>query len=133
MRKKSNKSRMNRLARHGPVEFVELTTPEELDREYDEIIAFTDFRQGAIHDICPFADDARKRAFYRELLRQPELLHVTVMRAGGKTIAAHIGLRSGRELILGIVCYSPFVAEHSPGKFTFSSWRCCCGSSGSLL
>jgi CelD/BcsL family acetyltransferase involved in cellulose biosynthesis/RimJ/RimL family protein N-acetyltransferase len=116
LRKKSNKSRMNRLARSGPIEFVELKTVEELDRDYDDIIEFTDFRHGAIHSVCPFAEDPYKRTFFRELLRQPEFLHVTVMRAGGKPVAAHIGMRSRREVILGIICYSPFVAEHSPGK-----------------
>jgi CelD/BcsL family acetyltransferase involved in cellulose biosynthesis/GNAT superfamily N-acetyltransferase len=117
LRKKSNKSRMNRLARNGPIEFVEVKTLEDFDRDYDQIILFNDFRQGAIHDVCPFADEPRKRNFFRELLAQPDFLHVTVMRAGGELVAAHIGFRSRLEVVLGIVCYSPFVAEHSPGKF----------------
>lgn len=114
IRKKRHKSR---LARTEAFEFVELKTPEELDQDYNDIIAFTDFRQGAIHNICPFRDDPCKRMFYRELLRQPELLHITVMRTEGKAIAGHIGLRSRQELIVGTICHSPFVAQHSPGIF----------------
>jgi CelD/BcsL family acetyltransferase involved in cellulose biosynthesis/GNAT superfamily N-acetyltransferase len=113
---KKNRKRMNRLTRNAPLEFVEVKTPEELDRDYDDIVEFTDFRHGAIHNTCPFAQDPYKRTFFRELLAQPDFLHVTVMKAGGKTVAAHIGVRSRREVIVGIICYSPFAAEHSPGK-----------------
>lgn len=116
LRKKSNKSRMNRLARVGAIEFLQMTTPEELDRDYDDIISFTDFRQGALHNSFPFAHDPRKRLFFRELMRSPGLMHVTVMRVGGYLASAHIGFRNRDDVTLGLICYSPFLSDHSPGK-----------------
>lgn len=116
LRKKSNKSRMNRLERIGAIEFLQVTSPEGLDRDYDDIISFTDFRQGALHNSFPFAHDPRKRPFFLELMRSCGLMHVTVMRAGSSLASAHIGFRNRDDVTLGLICYSPFLSEHSPGK-----------------
>ena len=114
--KKKNRRRMEKLLDGQPGEFVELKTPKELDRYYDEIIDFCDFRQGAVHGSCPFRDDPHKRAFYRTLLEQPGLSHVTVFKSGDRLFAAHLGTRSKDEVMLGVVAHSPFLSEHSPGK-----------------
>jgi CelD/BcsL family acetyltransferase involved in cellulose biosynthesis/GNAT superfamily N-acetyltransferase len=116
LRKKSNKSRLSRLQRLGPLEFVQLNSPEELDRYYAEIIAYTDFRQGALHNSFPFANDPLKRSFFRELMRSPELTHATVLKAGDTLVSAHIGFRNGDDVTLGLICYPPFLSEYSPGK-----------------
>jgi CelD/BcsL family acetyltransferase involved in cellulose biosynthesis len=39
------------------------------------------------------------------------------MRSGDRFIAGHFGLRNGRQLMLGILSHSPFLAEFSPGRF----------------
>jgi CelD/BcsL family acetyltransferase involved in cellulose biosynthesis/GNAT superfamily N-acetyltransferase len=114
--KKKNRRRMEKLLDGQPGEFLELKTPEELDRYYDEIIDFCDFRQGAVHGSCPFRDDPHKRIFYRELMKQPGLMHVTVFKSGDRLFAAHLGTRSKDEVMLGVVAHSPFLSEHSPGK-----------------
>ena len=114
--KKKNRRRLEKLQADGPLSFLELHTPDELDVYYDEIIDFCDFRTGAIHGTCPFREDPRKRAFYRALMAQAGLLHVTVMTIGGQLVAAHIGIRNQNEVMLGIVGHSPFLAIHSPGK-----------------
>jgi RimJ/RimL family protein N-acetyltransferase len=116
LQKKSNKSRMSRLQRLGAVEFRQLHRPEELDEYYDDIINFTDLRQGAIHNSYPFLSNSHKRPFFRKLLSKPQLMHVTVTTVGGKLAAAHIGFVNRNQLILGIVCYSPLLSAHSPGK-----------------
>ncbi len=114
--KKKNRRRLEKLQAGQSLEFVELQSPEELDVYYDEIIDFCDFRQGAVHGSCPFRDDPRKRGFYRALMEQRGLLHVTVFKSGDRLLGAHIGIRNKDEVMLGIVAHSPFLAEHSPGK-----------------
>ena len=116
LNKKKNRRRLEKLQADGPLSFLELHTPDELDAYFDEIIDFYDFRAGAIHGSCPFRDDPRKRAFYRALMAQAGLLHVTVMTIGRQLVAAHIGIRNKSDVILGIVAHSPFLAIHSPGK-----------------
>ena len=115
LRKKSNRSRLQRLARHGEVSFEQLETVEQLDAVLDDIVDFCDLRQGAIHDVLPFADDPDKREWYRDLMRAG-LLHATVLKVGGALAAAHLGVRDGDRVILGLIVHSPFFAEHSPGK-----------------
>ena len=117
LRKKRNKKRMGRFQRAGALEFLQLTSPEELDWYYEDIIVFTDFRHGALHNSYPFAGDPRKRLFFRELMRSSGLMHVTVMRAGGCLASAHLGFKNRNEVTLGLLCYSPFFSDHSPGKF----------------
>ncbi len=114
--KKKNRRRMEKLLDGQPAEFFELKTPEELDRYYDQIIDYCDFRQGAVHGSCPFRDDPQKRIFYRALMEQPRLMHVTIFKAGNRLFAAHLGTRSKDEVMLGVVAHSPFLSEHSPGK-----------------
>jgi len=116
LNKKKNRRRLEKLQADGPLGFLELHTPDELDVYYDEIIDFCDFRTGAFHGTCPFREDPRKRAFYRALMAQEGLLHVTVMTIGDQLVAAHIGIRKQNEVMLGIVGHSPFLAAHSPGK-----------------
>jgi len=116
LNKKKNRRRLEKLQADGPLSFLELRTPDELDVYYDEIIDFCDFRTGATHGTCPFREDPRKRAFYRNLMAQEGLLHVTVTTIGQQLVAAHIGIRNKNEVMLGIVGHSPFLAVHSPGK-----------------
>jgi CelD/BcsL family acetyltransferase involved in cellulose biosynthesis/GNAT superfamily N-acetyltransferase len=114
--KKKNRRRLEKLLAGDALEFVELQSAAELDVYYDEIIDYCDFRQGAVHGSCPFRDDPRKRPFYRALMEQPGLMHVTVFKAGNRLLGAHIGVRNKDEVMLGVVAHSPFLAEHSPGK-----------------
>lgn len=113
--KKKNRRRLEKLQESGPLSFLQLRTPQELDAYYDDIIDFYDFRMGAVNGTCPFREDPRKRPFY-EALMEKGLLHVTVMKIGENLVASHIGLRNKREVVLGIVGHSPFQAIHSPGK-----------------
>lgn len=113
--KKKNRRRLEKLQESGPLSFLELHAPQELDAYYDDIIDFYDFRMGAVNGTCPFREDPRKRAFYRMLMAQ-NLLHVTVMKIGERLVASHIGVRNKNDVVLGIVGHSPFEAAHSPGK-----------------
>jgi CelD/BcsL family acetyltransferase involved in cellulose biosynthesis/GNAT superfamily N-acetyltransferase len=114
------RKRINRMERLlGPAKFVQLNTAEETNPYFDEIVAFTDLRQGAIHANFPFADDPNKAVFFRELMRTAGLMHTSVLTVGDRLASVQMNFRSGSDVLLGLTCYSPFLAEHSPGKLHF--------------
>ncbi|MBS1809161.1 MAG: GNAT family N-acetyltransferase [Acidobacteria bacterium] len=117
LKKKSNKSRLNRLKQVGDLRFEQITDPSLFAAMFDEIIAYTDLRQGAVHDILPFRIDALKKPFHLALMQHPELVHVTVMKVGEVLVSAHFGICSSDEVTLWLFAHSPFQALHSPGKF----------------
>jgi CelD/BcsL family acetyltransferase involved in cellulose biosynthesis len=116
LRKKGNKSKLNRLARVGEVRLERLRTAQALEAYFDEIIAYYDVRQGAMHDACPFRSDAHKRAFHLAWAEHSDSLHVTVLTVGGRLAAAHLGAITDGTVHLGIIAHSPQYAEHSVGK-----------------
>src|SRR5579885_3270476 len=116
LRKKSNRSRLNRLARLGPVGFRQIESSAELEQYIDKLAAYCDLRQGAVSGSLPFQEDPLKRELFLRLLDCPGLAHASVLTAGGELAASHIGFFSKSELSLGFLAHSPFLAEHSPGK-----------------
>ncbi|RZJ11793.1 MAG: GNAT family N-acetyltransferase [Rubrivivax sp.] len=120
--KKSNKSRVNRLKRLGKLEFRQVTDAQELARVLPTLMAFYDFRQGAVNDSCPFIEDNRKRAFHEALFAAgAPTCHLTVTMLDDQPIAAFWGAVVGTSLQLGMLIHSPELAEHSPGKLHVQS------------
>lgn len=117
LKKKSNKSRLNRLRQVGEIKFEQITDPVVLAAMFADISAYTDLRQGAVHDVLPFRLDPLKQPFHLALLRHPDLVHVTVMKVGEQVVAAHFGIRNSHDVTLWLFAHSPFFALHSPGKF----------------
>lgn len=116
-RKKSNKSRFNRLKKLGELEFKQVTDEKTFSEVIDTIIDFYDFRQGATNSAFPFLRDPFKKPFHLDLMKQhADILHVTLTTLNESPIAAHIGVVGRRQVHLAILAYSPFCAEHSPGK-----------------
>ena len=116
LKKSANKSRLNRLKKLGDVQFEQLHGVAELAAVFDRIIAYYDFRQGAVNDSIYFQADPLKQPFYLALMDIPDLLHATVLKVGDRVVAAHLGLIDGKQCGLGIPAHSPFDAAHSPGK-----------------
>ena len=117
LKKKSNKSRLNRLKQVGEIRFEQITDPNALEAIFDDIAAFVDLRQGAIHDVLPFRMDPLKKPFHLALLKHPDLVHVTALRVREKLAALHFGIREPTQAVLWLFAHSPFLAAHSPGKF----------------
>ena len=116
-RKKSNKSRFNRLQRLGELKFERITDEKIFTAIFDEIIDLYDFRQGAVNNTLPFLQDTLKKPFHLDMMKQhPKLLHVTLTTLDSKPIAAHIGIVGKDQVHVAILAYSPFYAHHSPGK-----------------
>jgi hypothetical protein len=116
LRKKSNKSRINRLKNIAPLKLVQIKTRDELERVIDTIADFCDLRQGAIHSSLPFRADPKKKEFWLRLAETPGAVHGVLLMLGDKIIAAHIGPIYRTTVSLGIIVHSPFYAQHSPGK-----------------
>lgn len=117
LRKKSNKSRLNRLKRHGNLSFKRIVDAEEFSSALDPIIPFYDLRQGAVNDSYPFLHDGKKKPFHTRLFSDcPELLHVTVMTLDDQPISMHVGIQSKDAVHLAIIAHSPMLARYSPGK-----------------
>lgn len=116
MKKTGNKSKLNRLRRDGQVNFRQLA-PQQLEAELDRIVAMYDFRQGALHDTCPFSDDDRKLPFHLDWLRSaPSQLHATGLYVDDQLISAVLLVRSKGEAHLAISAHSPVHAAYSPSK-----------------
>jgi CelD/BcsL family acetyltransferase involved in cellulose biosynthesis len=116
LRKKSNRSRLRRLERLGPVEFRQIQSRAELEQYIDKLAVYCDLRQGAVSGSLPFREDPLKRELFLRLLDCPGLVHASALTVGGELAASHIGFFSKSELSLGFIAHSPFLAEHSPGK-----------------
>ncbi len=115
--KKSNKSRFNRLAKLGVMEFRRVRDLPDLEGVLDDLVLCYDFRQGAVNGVEPFREDAVKRLFHRAVFDQAnDQTHLTVTTIDGRAVAGLWGQVSGKTLHLGILFHSPVLAEHSPGK-----------------
>lgn len=117
LKKKSNKSRLNRLKRLGALNFKEISTTEEFSAIIDQIADQYDLRQGAVNGSVPFGDDPLKKTFLLELMRCTDLLHVSVLTLDDVPVAAVIANREKDLVSVGVFSHSPFQAKHSPGKF----------------
>ncbi len=116
LKKSANKSKIKRLGKIGPLVFRQITDPEEFDRLLEAMIPSYNLRHAAVHGVAPFLSNPLKLPFYRQLMRVPGLLHVTIMQVGDTLAAFHAGVPSGRELQLGITMHNPWLSKHSPAK-----------------
>ncbi len=73
LRKRSMRSRLNRLERMGKLSFNRIVDPEEFASVLDEIIPLHDFRQGAAHLNFPFSSDRLKKPFHLAIMKHPSL------------------------------------------------------------
>lgn len=114
---KKNKTRISRLGRLGNVELVVATAATLGHDEFDWLAACYDVRQAAAHGVAPFTVDALKRDFHLALLSAaPNDISLTLLRVGHQIAAGLWAARTGEEMHLVMLIYSPLLAEHSPGK-----------------
>ena len=116
LKKKGNRSKINRLKRLGAYS-VRNMEAGEFERRIDEIAVMCDFRQGAVNDSCPFTDDVLKRPFHLDWVRSmPREVHVSGMFIGDELISVLIFALSKGEAHIAITAHSPAHADNSPGK-----------------
>ncbi len=115
LRKSSNKSRMNRLGRLGPLSFERIARSADLAAIIDQIAAYADVRHGAVHGTLPFANYHFRRGFLLRLL-DAGVLHATVFRAGDLLLSAQLNVVAPRQLVLHIITQMPLYPRLSAGK-----------------
>lgn len=115
LRKKSNRSRLNRLKALGEIRFERILNTEALEEIIGDVALMYDLRQGAQHGAFPFSRDADKARMLTRLLREG-ILHATAMWSSDSLVSVHLGVREKHEVHLGVIAHSPFYAKHSPGK-----------------
>lgn len=116
------RNKFNRLKRLGEVQFECIRDFKKFESSLNEMIVMYDFRHSALFNKSHFRDDPFKKDLLLELFRQ-HLLHVTVLKVDGKTIAAIVAItgKDGWVHLAGINCHSPFKARsYSPGILHFA-------------
>ncbi len=122
LRKKSNKSKLSRLRKAGPLELKILTCPHDneldgLDAAVRAVAPMYDLRQGATSNTSPFLEDDNKLPFHLSLLAKADDFKAITLNSGDDTIAALIGPLKDGIFSVGVFAHTPFLARHSPGKF----------------
>ena len=113
LNEKKNRRQLNRLENLGSLQFQHIERYKDLEAEFDEIIAFNDFRKGAAYNKLPFRNDPSKKPFHVSLYEIPELLHVSVLRLNAKVISVRIGIINRNQVIGYLHTHSPFLAKYS--------------------
>jgi hypothetical protein len=116
------RNKFNRLKRLGEVHFDHITDFKSFESALNEMAILYDFRHSALFNKNHFRDDPLKKDFLLELFRL-DLLHTTVLKVEGRTIAAVVAITGtdGWVHLSGINCHAPFKARaYSPGILQFS-------------
>jgi hypothetical protein len=117
LKKKGNKSKLNRLKRGGELDLRRLDATE-LAHDMRRIAAMYDFRQGAVNGVCPFVEDPKKAAFHLDWMKAaPQQIHASALMLDGEIASALLLVMSPKEAHLAISAHAPEHAENSPMKF----------------
>ena len=111
---KSVRNCWNRLKRLGSLRLEQIREAGQLALVFDQLITYYDIRQGGMHGKFPFRSDLAKKPFHLALLRVPNLLHVTLLKAGQETISASFGVTHHNVYSGMMPMISPFHAADSP-------------------
>lgn len=111
---RSVKNYWNRLRRLGDLRLEEVRSAAQLSAIFDQLIAFYDTRQAAMHDKIAFGSDSLKKTFHLAMLEVPNLVRISLLKAGETIISAIICTEYRRTLSLNMPIFSPWYADNSP-------------------
>lgn len=113
---RSFRSKYNRLKKRGNIKFRIISCPKELGLILETASSQCDFRQEAINDIRPFADNPKKIPFNAALLKYPGTIHASGIWLDDKLLAFHFGICDDKRVCLGTSSYDPSESKYSPGS-----------------
>jgi hypothetical protein len=116
---KKNKSiqiKLNRYKKKNGFYIERIKSKDKAEKIFDILSMQCDFRQMAIHQTAPFANDGNKKQFYLELMNYPENNHFTILWAENSPIAFHFGVCDSNTVYLGLFSYNPLEEKNSPGN-----------------
>ncbi len=111
----SNKSKIKRLQKKGELKFRVITDEEETFRLLETVKYQCDFRQEAINNIRPFADNPQKIAFNAALQKYPGTFHMSGLWIDDELLAFHLGICDKKRVCLGTISFDPAESKNSPG------------------
>lgn len=116
---------LNRLKKQGEILFEHVVDPTEFESIFDDICGQYERRLRERYHVThtPFRDDPLKRPLFIELHKRG-LLHATVLRLGGRIVAAHLGLVYKNSLHTCISTHASDLERCSPGKVHFCMLAC---------
>lgn len=113
-RNRHTKNHWNRFKRLGDLQLEEIRDAQQLAPIFDQLITYYDIRQGAMYDKLPFRNDPVKKSFHLAIIEAPNLLHVSIFRAGESIVSALFGISDGKTYSLAMPMFCPQYAENSP-------------------
>jgi hypothetical protein len=113
---KSIQIKLNRYKKKNNFFIERIKSKEKAKIIFDILSLQCDFRQMAIHQTAPFAQDENKKPFYIERLNFPENNHFTVLWADDSPVAFHFGACDSDTVFLGLSSYNPIEEKNSPGS-----------------
>ena len=116
-KKKSIKSKINRLNRSGELKIERITESERASVLMDRIIKQSNFRNCALYNKMPFMRDHFRRDWYLKKIAMPNNNeHFTVLWQGDNLLACNFGSCSNNTVLIGTFTYDPLQGGNSPGK-----------------
>jgi GNAT superfamily N-acetyltransferase len=113
---KSIQIKLNRYKKKNNFYIERIKSKEKAKKIFDILSMQCDFRQMAIHQTAPFAQDGNKKPFYIERLNFPENNHFTILWSDSNPIAFHFGACDSDTVYLGLSSYNPLEEKNSPGS-----------------
>ncbi len=113
--RKKMQNKVNRLKRLGDLRFDQIQDPEVFESVFDEIMCYRALRLKAVYNVGWADDDPLKKAFFTDLMRLHNILHVSLLRLGDKIVSAQIHVRNKDQVMLGHITHSPLYGKFSPG------------------
>ena len=108
--------RLNRYKKKDSFYIERIKLKEKAKEVFDILEMQCDFRQMAVHQTAPFAQDKIKKQFYLDRLNFSEYNHFTVLWSGKNPIAFTFGTCDSDTFYLGLSSHDPLEEKNSPGK-----------------
>jgi CelD/BcsL family acetyltransferase involved in cellulose biosynthesis len=123
LRRRSRK--INQLKKQGEIRFDHIVDNGEFQSIFEEICDQYERRLSERYHVAdrPFSNDPLKRPLFIELHKRG-LLHVTVLRVGGRLAASHLGLVHKRSLHTCICTHAIELERSSPGQVLLCMLGC---------
>jgi len=113
---KSIRNQLNRLKKKGGFRLERVRDRERTRQLMRPLSTQCDFRQEAIHNVRPFADNPQKEPFFLARQEFPESNHFSVLWSGGRPVSFQFGTSGKGTMLLGLTAYDPTESRNSPGK-----------------
>lgn len=115
LKRRNIRSRLNKLRAGGYAGIEQVTDPAELQKYFDEVIAWHDFRRVTVSGVGPFERDPLKKQFHLEMLKQG-VLYTTVLKMQDQVVSLQMDMLGTKVVHLALGAYAPWLSKFALGK-----------------